>query len=196
MVTDLVQKTFERFPWKDLEVAHVLKVLSFWSWWILNVEMSWKCLFSVMTFWTLSYTYKCNVWNALALCHELEYLSQCELDTGLSCSWHCLIFLKIYFEILLKYVETNDNLKFFLPQRELDIGLGCSWHVVVGEAFSFSVDFEKVLHCILTSSKYSKSRWDFCLARCDSSDADFADFFPDFFSSKGVPLPLAENYFA
>ena len=26
MVTDLVQKTFERFLWKDLEVAHVLKV--------------------------------------------------------------------------------------------------------------------------------------------------------------------------
>ena len=26
MVTHLVQKTFERFPWKDVEAAHVLKV--------------------------------------------------------------------------------------------------------------------------------------------------------------------------
>ena len=127
---------------------------------------------------------------------ESKYSPQRELDIRLGCSWHCLILLKTYFEILLKYVETNNILKYFVPQRELDIGLGCSWHVVVGEAFSFSVDFEQVLHCILTSSKYSKSRWDFCLARCDSSDADFADFFPDIFSAKGVPLPLAENYFA
>ena len=29
-------------------------------------------------------------------------------------------------------------------QRELDIQLGCSWQVVVGEVFSFSVDYEQV----------------------------------------------------
>ena len=31
------------------------------------------------------------------------------------------------------------------PQRELDIRLGCSWQVVVGEMYSFSVDFEQVV---------------------------------------------------
>ena len=127
-------------------------------------------------------------WNWVKIFTSARAGHQTQLQAA-TCSWHCLILLKTYFEILLKYVETNDNLKCFLPQRELDIGLGCSWHVVVGEAFSFSFDFEKVLHCILTSSRSSKSRWEFCLDRCDSSDADFAHFFPDIFFAKGVPSP-------
>ena len=111
----------------------------------------------------LSNTLKTYCWNIVEICCN-KYILKCflpqrELDIGLSCSWHCLILLKTYFEIMLEYVETNNLLKCFLPQRELDIGLGCSWHVVVGEAFSFSVDFEQVLHCILTSSKSSNSFW-------------------------------------
>ena len=72
LVTDLVQKTFERFPWKGIEVAHVLKVP---------------------------------------------------------------ILPKILIHQLFK------NLK---SQRELDLQLGCSWQVVVGEVYSFSVDYEQV----------------------------------------------------
>ena len=67
-----MQKTFERFPWKGIEVAHVLKVP---------------------------------------------------------------ILHKILIHQLFK------NLK---SQRELDLQLGCSWQVVVGEVYSFSVDYEQV----------------------------------------------------
>ena len=163
MVTDLVQKTFERFPWKDLEVAHVLKVLSFSSWLVekhfLNFEMSWKCLLSVIIFWTWLHPTLSKT-DKVKKC--LETMSWVKVFTSVRAGHKTQLKLavcNICFNILLKYVETNNILKYFLPQRELDIGLGCSWHVVVGEAFSFSVDFEQVLHCILTSSRSSNSLW-------------------------------------
>ena len=164
-MTDLVQKTFERFPWKDLEVAHVLKVLSFSSWLVekhfLSFEMSWKCLFSVIIFLDLvASDIAMSKTDKVMKC--LETMSWVKVFTSVRAGHKTQLKLavcNICFNILLKYVETNNILKYFLPQRELDIGLGCSWHVVVGEAFSFSVDFEQVLHCILTSSKSSNSFW-------------------------------------
>ena len=81
MVTDLVQKTFERFLWKDLEVAHVLKV---------------------------------------EIPNTLNILTFLRGET--------------------KIIQTST----FQSQRELDIRLGCSWQVVVGEVYSFSVDYEQV----------------------------------------------------
>ena len=46
-------------------------------------------------------------------------------------------------------------------QRELDIRLGCSWQVVVGEMYSFSIDFEQVDH--LSSPPYIIWQFDLTL---------------------------------